>query len=140
MDDAMTPADVEADRKDGTPDHERIWLEPNCADAEERNWCEDDLWGECDECGIKPTQYIRADLHTNRIAEMDAQLVAVAEMRLDELTANPVMARIRKVQRDRKDKIAALEAGLASLVKAYAACIGEDHRVGSARALLGDKP
>ena len=107
----MTPADVGADRKDGTPDHERIWLEPKCTQEspDGRSWCKDDVWGECDECGTKPTEYIRKDIPEASIAALEA-------------------------------RVTELEAGLASLVKAYAACVGEDHRVGFARALLGDEP
>lgn len=46
-------------------DHERIWLEPICADNayEGRQWCCDDVWGECGECGHYSVKYVRADLH-----------------------------------------------------------------------------
>ena len=44
--------------------HERIWLEPPCADLKEegRMWCKDDVWGTCEECGEKAVEYIRLDL------------------------------------------------------------------------------
>lgn len=39
--------------------HKRIWLGPLCQ-VEERYWCEDPQV--CDDCGLEPIQYIRADL------------------------------------------------------------------------------
>ena len=43
-----------------------IWLEPSCvmdcADATDRMWCQDDVWGECEDCGTPPQKYIRADI------------------------------------------------------------------------------
>ena len=45
------------------PDHERIWLEPECsrADPEGRTWANHPM-DECPECGAAPTEYVRADL------------------------------------------------------------------------------
>lgn len=46
-------------------DHEAIWLQPWCAWCEKhrnpetgRLWCQDNAWGECDECGNKPVRYV----------------------------------------------------------------------------------
>lgn len=46
-------------------DHKQIWLEPICAENayEGRQWCRDDVWGECGECGHYSVKYIRADLY-----------------------------------------------------------------------------
>ncbi|MDF3842794.1 hypothetical protein P3W55_13840 [Pseudomonas citronellolis] len=42
----------------------KIWLAPQCHEEspEGRHWCEDDVWGECEHCGGKPVEYVRADL------------------------------------------------------------------------------
>ena len=45
--------------------HETIWLQPWCDgcdkgayDAESsRQWCRDEVWGPCEECGRKPVSY-----------------------------------------------------------------------------------
>lgn len=49
-------------------DHKVIWLQPWCAECakhhyadEGRMWCQDDVWGRCEECGAKPVRYIRAE-------------------------------------------------------------------------------
>jgi hypothetical protein len=45
---------------------DEIWLQPWCDDCEKncgvegRNWCQDDVWGECDECGRKSVKFVRA--------------------------------------------------------------------------------
>ena len=42
-----------------------IWLEPRCAPADEgQQWCQDDVWGECETCHSPAVKYIRADLAT----------------------------------------------------------------------------
>ena len=47
-------------------EHETIWLQPWCEGCERyrssegRNWCEDDLWGTCDECGNPSVQFVLA--------------------------------------------------------------------------------
>jgi len=49
-------------------DHERIWLQPWCADCEaggaDRLWCQDNVWtaGDACECGRPAVEYVRADL------------------------------------------------------------------------------
>ena len=46
-------------------EHERIWLEPACADdaPEGRQWCQDNVWGEyCSDCGQPAVEYVRADI------------------------------------------------------------------------------
>ncbi|MFJ6322319.1 MULTISPECIES: hypothetical protein [unclassified Rhizobium] len=46
-------------------DHPEIWLEPKCAEdnhPEGRQWCQDDVFSNCPECGEKKTRYIRADI------------------------------------------------------------------------------
>lgn len=56
-----------------TPDHpedeyknpDAIWLQPWCADCdhhsfrEGRQWCQDEVWEKCEECGRKPIKYVR---------------------------------------------------------------------------------
>jgi hypothetical protein len=46
------------------PDHERIWLQPLCCvgHAGERQWCEDNVWPDNDECKASGVEYVRADL------------------------------------------------------------------------------
>lgn len=46
------------------PDHDRIWLEPKCAEKsyEGRQWCQDDVWDHCEECDLPSVEYVRADL------------------------------------------------------------------------------
>lgn len=45
---------------------EVIWLAPKHDDQYEREWCEDNVWGnECEDCGSKTVKYIRADLVKN---------------------------------------------------------------------------
>jgi hypothetical protein len=57
-------------------DYETIWLSPDCGGAE-REWCSDNVWDECDECGAKPTEYMRADVARQRIAELERALTAL---------------------------------------------------------------
>lgn len=46
--------------------HETIWLQPWCdgcekhAYGEGRLWCQDDVWGKCDECDAMPVKYVIA--------------------------------------------------------------------------------
>jgi hypothetical protein len=47
--------------------HKVIWLQPwcdgcekHCNSGEGRLWCQDDVWGQCDECDRKPVKYIIA--------------------------------------------------------------------------------
>lgn len=51
----------------GEEEHQTIWLQPWCKGCEQhaygtegRQWCEDDPWGECEECGRKPVKYVIA--------------------------------------------------------------------------------
>lgn len=44
--------------------HKVIWLQPwcdgceaHCYSGEGRSWCQDDAWGQCDECGAPPVKY-----------------------------------------------------------------------------------
>ena len=66
----MTAARQPPGAQEGTgPD--RIWLEPNCcADPSTGSlWCEDNVWqGTCDD-GVPPTEYVRADVATRKVAE-----------------------------------------------------------------------
>jgi hypothetical protein len=66
-------------RGNAMTDHAVIWLQPWCdlceakAGTGGRNWCEDDVWGKCNECGNKPVRYARRQNHgakaRDRIAE-----------------------------------------------------------------------
>ena len=44
-------------------EHNFIYLQPWCKDCkdacDDRQWCQDDAWGECEECGLKPVKYAR---------------------------------------------------------------------------------
>lgn len=63
------------------PDYDAIWLGPRCMrfiEREgvivsalcEREWCQDNVWGEgCSDCGARPTRYIR-DRRTGRGCEL----------------------------------------------------------------------
>ena len=41
-----------------------IYLQPWCRDCknacDDRQWCQDDAWGECEECGRKAVLFVRA--------------------------------------------------------------------------------
>jgi hypothetical protein len=47
---------------------ETIWLQPWCGECQlkswdsdsGRQWCEDDVWEPCEECGAKPVKYVLA--------------------------------------------------------------------------------
>lgn len=47
---------------DDYQEHQVIWLQPWCAvcegSAADRQWCQDNVWDDCDECGAKPVRYI----------------------------------------------------------------------------------
>jgi hypothetical protein len=57
-------------------DPERIWLEPgDGAPDTGRLWCRDDVWtGDLAYEGELPTEYVRADIHAARVAELEAAL------------------------------------------------------------------
>ena len=45
--------------------HETIWLQPwcdgcetHCRADEGRQWCQDDVWEDCGECGNKSVRYV----------------------------------------------------------------------------------
>lgn len=40
------------------PDPKVIYLSPGC--NYDREWCENDVWSECNECGVKSVEYILA--------------------------------------------------------------------------------
>lgn len=49
--------------------HQTIWLQPwcegcekHCNSGEGRLWCQDDVWGQCEECDRKSVKYIIAPL------------------------------------------------------------------------------
>lgn len=65
--------------------HETIWLQPWCNGCDKnswgghdgRQWCQDNVWTNCDECKRKPVCYIRADSHASlkaRNEELEAAL------------------------------------------------------------------
>jgi len=62
-------------------DPDYIWLEPRCAEEsyEGRSWCQDDVWGKCDECDLPAVKYVRADLVQSlerQLATMRVELAA----------------------------------------------------------------
>jgi hypothetical protein len=47
-------------------DFDEIWLGPRCSNDCERDWCQDNVWPRgCEQCGAKPTRYVR-DKRTGR--------------------------------------------------------------------------
>ena len=57
----------DAPRFDGDEDADAlhvIWLQPWCLGckqwADDRTWCQDDVWTACDECGRPPVKYVLA--------------------------------------------------------------------------------
>lgn len=77
-------------------DHEHIWLEPVHHDDDdkvirgERLWCQDDVWGECADCGAVATKYVRADLFEAseaRATRLEADLAIANRGGLDLLYA-----------------------------------------------------
>jgi len=70
-----------------------IYLSPRCHDTGEgREWCVDDVWGPCEDCGAEPVKYVRADAiaaerAARERAEAEAQQwrerAATAESHLD---------------------------------------------------------
>lgn len=60
----------------GGCDYDVIYLAPRCPQAlcehqelrdagDGRLWCQDDVWGACRSCGVRPTRYVR-DKRTGR--------------------------------------------------------------------------
>jgi hypothetical protein len=57
--------------------HETIWLQPWCDGCDKhaygsdgRMWCQDDVWGHCEECGRPPVKYsITADQSSPQVNE-----------------------------------------------------------------------
>lgn len=50
-------------------EHTAIWLQPWCGDCEKRacqgydegrQWCEDDVWGKCEDCEEMSARYVLA--------------------------------------------------------------------------------
>jgi formate dehydrogenase maturation protein FdhE len=46
-------------------DHQTIWLQPWCEDCDnnsydDRQWSENDNWGQCPDCGAMPVKYVIA--------------------------------------------------------------------------------
>jgi hypothetical protein len=47
-------------------EHKEIWLQPWCGECQlkswesdgGRQWCEDNPWDDCEECGAKPIKYV----------------------------------------------------------------------------------
>jgi len=62
-----------------------IYLPPRCHDTGEgREWCVDDVWGPCEDCGAEPVKYVRADaIAAERAARERAEaLLAEADWRV----------------------------------------------------------
>ena len=84
-------------------EHRTIWLQPHCVSdsAEDRLWCQDDVWGACDECGTKSAKYIIAsdyDAALARIAELEANERAYEEI-VGPMTYREVADRMREMER-----------------------------------------
>ena len=56
-------------------EHPVIWLEPWCErcdiSADGRQWCQDDVWDACDECGNLPVRYVLAKLQPQQPTSSD---------------------------------------------------------------------
>lgn len=58
-------------------EHKTIWLQPWCRDCEHhdkqsdtgRLWCQDDVWGKCDECGRPSVKFSISPLSKGKRAE-----------------------------------------------------------------------
>lgn len=52
-------------------EHQVIWLAPRCGGVcvQDREWCQDAVWGPCEECGAMPVKYILAPDQPKAIAE-----------------------------------------------------------------------
>ncbi len=64
-----------------TQQHAVIWLQPWCdgcekhSSGEGRQWCQDDAWGQCEECDQKSERYVLAhpDGEQGRAPKLDTQ-------------------------------------------------------------------
>ena len=71
------PADEQTTKHNKQLDHDEIWLSPDCGQGDcwrERTWCPDEV-NACEECGRKPTRYIRGDRNQTTLpytARLDA--------------------------------------------------------------------
>lgn len=49
-------------------EYETIYLQPWCdgcnRSGEDRTWCRDNVWEDCEECGKKPVRYVLATVST----------------------------------------------------------------------------
>jgi hypothetical protein len=79
--------------KEALEDHREIWLECKCAENgyEGRQWCQDNVFENCEECGLKPVKYIRADLcpaigEGSRVEGLEA-LAAARKKHIDAVSA-----------------------------------------------------
>jgi len=70
----MTEQPQDAPRGTRTPDHERIWLEPDpCCDPDVgRVWCQDNLWDDDD---LPATGYVRADMYQKLLDRVERLLI-----------------------------------------------------------------
>lgn len=60
--------------------YETIWLEPECEACDcNRQWCQDNVWDPCPECGLEPVKYVRADIAEAAEKERDELQAALAE-------------------------------------------------------------
>jgi hypothetical protein len=54
-----------------------IWLQPWCdkceRSAEDRTWCRDDVYLQCDECGAMPVKYVLASDQPQPRLEMEIE-------------------------------------------------------------------
>jgi hypothetical protein len=52
-----------------------IWLQPWCEGcakscaSDGRQWCEDEVWGQCEDCDEKPVKYVLAGLSSSMNTE-----------------------------------------------------------------------
>lgn len=108
-------------------DHERIWLEPACAE-DERCWCSDPL-DDCAEegCGLPATEYVRADIlaaRDARIAEFERILADPNAVHINMLRGTIARPSIEQVRHLYPEEFAALEAERDKLREALKAAKG----------------
>lgn len=60
-------------------EHTQIYLAPACHEVD-REWCQDDVWGTCDDCGEQSVRYVLASDHEKRVADIEAELAKAVEL------------------------------------------------------------
>jgi hypothetical protein len=94
------------------PDHEYIWLQPECCAEDDtgRQWCQDgDVWDDCDNHS-EPTKYVRAD-KLEEAEKLETKLTNIA------IAANKRSEHWKNLSEDAHFKLEATELANLILVK-----------------------